>query len=91
MRNAKNIIRHEIIGLECMVVGAENKSQTGLRGMIVNETMKTVDIETGTGIKKIPKAGSKFKIKLDNETIVLDGNFILGRPEDRIKKKITKW
>lgn len=92
MRVPKNITRHELIGLECTVVKASNKSQAGIAGKIVDETMKTVIIKHGTGEnKRIPKKGTIFRIRLDNKEVDVDGNYLVARPEDRIKKKFRKW
>ena len=87
MRTAENIIRHELIGLECQVVSSANDDQRGLKGKITDETMKTIMIDG----KAVEKKGSVFKLKLSKETVEVDGNFIIARPEDRIKKKIKKW
>ena len=87
MRNAENILRHELIGLECEVLSASNPSQKGIRGKIVDETMKTVII----GGKVVEKKGTTFRLKLGKEDVLVDGNFLIARPEDRIKKKIKKW
>lgn len=87
IRNASNILRHELIGLECKVVTANNKSQIGMQGKIVDETLKTLSISG----KKVEKKGSVFRVKLESKTIDIDGNYLLSRPEDRIKKKIIKW
>ena len=87
MRTAENILRHELIGLECVVEKADNKSTIGIGGRIVDETLKTVVI----GGKKVPKKGSVFAVKLAGKKVHIDGNFIIARPEDRIKRKIKKW
>ncbi len=89
MRNAENILRHELIGLECEVVTASNPSQVGIRGKIVDETMKTIVI--GSERKAVEKKNTVFRVNLGGETVDIDGNFIIARPEDRIKKKIKKW
>ncbi len=90
MRNASNILRHELIGLNCKVVGATNKDQIGTEGKIVDETLKTVIIESG-GKKRIEKKGTTFRIEVGGKKVDVDGNFLIARPEDRIKKKISKW
>lgn len=87
MRNAKNILRHELIGLECEVVKAGNPSSIGIRGTIKDETMKTLVVKD----KRIAKAGSVFRVALAGQKIDIDGNFLVARPEDRIKKKFKKW
>ncbi len=86
MRNAKNIIQHELIGLYCEVVSAKNSSQTGINGKIIDETARMLKIRTEKERKQISKAGTIFRIKLDGEKIDVNGDYILARPEDRIKK-----
>ncbi|MEM7819841.1 MAG: ribonuclease P protein component 1 [Candidatus Aenigmatarchaeota archaeon] len=90
MRNQKNILRHELIGLECEIVKAKNKYQVGLKGKIIDETMKTILLENEK-IKRIPKQGTTFRLKLDNCIVDVDGDKLISRPEDRIKKKFKKW
>jgi ribonuclease P protein subunit POP4 len=91
MRKPENILRHELIGLSCKVISSKNKSQIGIEGEIIDETMKTLVIETPKGRKRIEKKGTIFEITLNDKKIYIDGNYIYGRPEDRIKKKIKKW
>lgn len=90
-RTAKNIVQHELIGLECEVVAASNRSQIGTKGKVVDETMKTVVIGTEHGPKVIEKQGSVFRLDLDGRIVDIDGSVLLARPEDRIKKRISKW
>jgi len=87
VRSVKNIVQHELIGLECEVIDAMNKSQIGIKGRVTDETLKTLVINS----KRIFKRGSRFCFRLNNENINVDGNQLIARPEDRIKKKIKKW
>jgi len=89
MRNEKNILRHELIGLPCEVVRALNNSSVGVKGKIVDETMQTVVIQDDEK-KRIIKKGTTFRLDIGKKVDV-DGNYIIARPEDRIKKKISKW
>ncbi len=91
MRTPSNIIRHELIGLECIIAKASNKSQAGISGKIIDETMKTISIRHEGANKKIPKQGTVFRISLDNKEVDVDGNYLIARPEDRIKKRFRKW
>lgn len=91
MRTASNILRHELIGLECRIVKADNKSQVGIGGKIVDETRKTIDIETAKGFRTIPKQGSVFRLVLGKETVEVPGDLLVAKPEDRIKKKFSSW
>jgi ribonuclease P protein subunit POP4 len=87
MRNVENILRHELIGLQCSVVKAANKSQVGISGRIEDETLKTIVING----KRVFKKDAVFRLKVGSSTVEVDGNYLLTRPEDRIKKKIKKW
>lgn len=91
MRTAKNIIRHELIGLKCEIINSENISQKGISGKIVDETMKTIVIETGKSEKKIPKKGTMFRLEIGKQSVDINGDYLVARPEDRIKKKFTRW
>jgi len=91
MRTPKNIIRHELIGLNAEVVEAKNKDIVGIKGRIIDETQKTFTLETKKGIKKIQKGIAKFKLSFDKFEVIVDGKSLFGRPEDRIKKKIKDW
>lgn len=91
VRNAKNILRHELIGLECEVVKSRNPYNVGIKGKIIDETMKTLVIRSGEKEKKILKAGSVFRLLLGKQKVDVTGDYIVARPEDRIKKKFQKW
>ncbi len=91
MRTPSNIIRHELIGLECVVSKASNKGHAGISGKIVDETLKTIIISHKGTNKRIPKQGTVFRIMLDNKEVDVDGDYLIARPEDRIKKKFRKW
>ncbi|MFA4819721.1 MAG: ribonuclease P protein component 1 [Candidatus Aenigmatarchaeota archaeon] len=87
MRNPSNILRHELIGLKCRVTDSKNKSQIGIEGKIIDETIKTIVI----GDKRVQKKDAVFMVSLSGKNVYIDGNAIIARPEDRIKKKIKKW
>ncbi len=89
MITENNITRHELIGLNAEVV--EGNSE-GLKGKVVDETMNRLTIDTTKGEKKILKKGSSFRFTIPSKKkIRVNGNVILARPEDRIKKRLKKW
>lgn len=90
MRSPKNILRHELIGLKCKVIKADNKSQVGLEGKIIDETMKTLVVKDNNK-KTVMKKGTVFRIRVGKNTVDVDGSYLVSRPEDRIKKKFKKW
>ncbi|MHA1265191.1 MAG: ribonuclease P protein component 1 [Candidatus Helarchaeota archaeon] len=88
----KTLIFHCLIGLEVKIIQSTNPFHQNISGKIVDETKKTFLIKTTTNEKRIPKKGSIFRFYLPNARIVeVLGNLLLGRPEERIKKKINKW
>jgi ribonuclease P protein subunit POP4 len=91
MRTARNILRHELIGLDCKIKKADNNTQLGIEGRIVDETRKTVLIETKAGFKSLPKQGSVFLLTLQGQKVEVPGDLLVAKPEDRIKKKLNSW
>ena len=89
----KNIVRHELIGLKVRISSSKNKSLKGLSGIVVDETYNTLVIKTTDGKEKtIIKKICVFDLTLPNGTVVsVDGRLLVGRPEERIKKKLPKW
>lgn len=88
----KNLPRHELIGLKVKIVKSPNSSELGIEGVIIYETMNTLHVETKRGRKTIIKKDRLFQIWLpDGLKVTVEGNVILGRPEDRLKKKLKSW
>ncbi len=88
-----NIIKHELIGLKVEVIDSSHTGYIGIRGTIIYETMKTLIIEDEKGKRRtVPKEVCTFKIVLpDGRLLKVKGKVLLGRPEDRIKKKVRAW
>lgn len=92
MITPENLVRHELIGLLIEVVESSNKFLTGLSGTVVDETRQTLTIKTGKGEKKIPKDVCVFVFRLpDGKKVKVNGELLVSRPEDRIKKKLKRW
>ena len=81
----KDLIRHEFIGLEVEVIQAKNPSLIGIKGKIIDETKNTFTIKDHK-TKKILKAQVTLLIKMGNETIKIEGNVLVNKSEDRLKK-----
>ena len=93
MISSRNVLRHELIGLDVLVSGATNPGQRGLSGRIIDETRNLLVIETKNGIKRIAKMYSKFQVSLPSRELVeIDGSVLVLAPEKRInlheKKRI---
>lgn len=83
----KNVMRHELIGLEARVINSSDPTLLGVHGRILDETRGTLVIENSSGVKIIPKAGSTYEIKLpDGEKMVIEGQKLIGRPEERVRR-----
>ncbi len=86
MITKKNIKKHEIIGLEVEVLKSKNKSQEKMKGLVVDETKKTIKVDTKKEEKTIPKQDTVFMFKKNKKVIKVNGNDIMFRPEERIRK-----
>ena len=61
-------------------------------GVIEQETKNTLQIKTGNGIKVIPKQSSILIIDNNDYRYQIQGYKLVGRQEDRIKRKTKrKW
>ncbi len=92
MINSENIFYHELIGLKVKVFKSNNSSLIGIKGKVIDETKKTLKLETEKDEEKlIPKNVSIFHFTLPNgEHVEIDGKILVNRPEDRIKKRYKK-
>lgn len=51
-----------MVGKYTCVIKAENPSQIGMKGLIVDESRNTVTMQTQKGLKRLPKKGTSFEI-----------------------------
>jgi len=84
---AENIIRHELIGLDARISGGHNKSQKKIKGLIVAETRNTLTLSNGKKEKTVVKCEASFIFNLGGTMVEVEGKTLIGRPEDRVKKK----
>jgi ribonuclease P protein subunit POP4 len=92
MISARNLIRHELIGLNVEIADSTNKSHVGLKGLVVDETKNLLAIETDKGIKKIQKKGAEFIFTIpEGKRVKVNGAIIAKRHEERVKLKVKKW
>jgi ribonuclease P protein subunit POP4 len=91
MKVTPDIVRCELIGLESQIVQSRNSDNLGIRGRIINETRKTFTILQGEKKKMVIKSSSVFKFTFSDGTIIkINGELLVGRPEERLKKKIRR-
>ncbi len=83
MRTPGNLAYHELIGLPVKVLGSESGPAL-FSGKVVWETKNTLVIVSEKGRRlTIPKKHRFFVFKLGDEEVVLRGESIAFRPEDR--------
>ncbi|KPV64506.1 MAG: Ribonuclease P protein component 1 [Candidatus Bathyarchaeota archaeon BA2] len=91
MKVTPDIVQQELIGLNAKVVGTSHPGYMGIAGRVVDETRNTISILHKDRKKIIIKSTAVFHFTLPDGTIVeIDGKAILGRPEDRIKKRVRR-
>lgn len=88
MKASTTIVQDEFIGLRAKIMNSSNPSYAGITGPIIDETRNTMVIRHKGEAKVILKAATVFQFTLpDGSVIEIQGEAILGRPEDRVKKK----
>ena len=86
MRSEDAIYFGEFIGREISVSSSANLTLKGKRGMVVDETKKTLVINDGKKQLVIPKDICSFEIRSGERSLEILGKAIVSRPEDRIKE-----
>lgn len=85
MISPRNILMHELIGLDVTVVEASNPALSGLSGRIIDETRNTLVILGDRGQKRVQKHRTRFRLTLPDGVLVeIDGSVLVMAPERRI-------
>jgi len=91
MKVTPAFVQGEFIGLIAKVVKSTNPNNAGLRGKVIDETRNTLVIRRKNEDKIIVKNQAVFHFTTPDGTIVeVDGNVIVGSPEDRVKKRLRR-
>jgi len=91
MRVTPIFVQSEFIGLHAKVVKSANPNYVGISGKVIDETRNTLVIRHENKDKVIVKNAAVFHFTMSDGTIVeVDGNIILGRSEDRLKKRLRR-
>jgi len=91
MKVTPAIVQHEFIGLNAEVVSSPQSSYVGIKGRVVDETRNTLVILHKNEKKTVIKETAVFHFTMPDGTVVeIDGKTIVGKPEDRIKKRIRR-
>ena len=91
MRVGPDIIREELIGLQAEVVASRHPGYVGIKGRVIDETRNMLVIEHEGRRKMVPKAVCTFHFTFPDGTVVeIEGRLLIGRPEDRLKKRLRR-
>lgn len=84
----RNLLRHELIGLEARVMNSSDSTLLDTCGKIINETRDLLVIEQAGRAKSVPKSNSTFQITLPSgEEATVEGKKLVGRSEERVRRK----
>lgn len=87
-----NLRAQEFIGLQLTVTNAKDPTLRGITGTIRDETRNTLRVEAHGKLLTLPKAGTIFDLRLDSlNSFKVNGNEVIYRPEDRVKKGLARW
>ena len=84
MITSKNLVNHELIGLDVTIVESTNKKLIGLSGKIIDETKSMFNIDTSKGSKLISKSHNNWKFDLDGSQVIVNGSSITRRSYERV-------
>ncbi|MEM0482399.1 MAG: ribonuclease P protein subunit [Nitrososphaerota archaeon] len=87
MRRNKRIV--SLIGYHCTLIKKADGSR--LDGLIIGETANTLLVQTQKGPKRIPKKGHIFEIVVEGEKMIADGDELVGRPAQNLKRIRHNW
>ena len=82
-----DIKKAELIGKITKIVESTDPNRIGVKGKIVDETKNMFTILCKGKETRIQKTGNTFAFTSENKTVEIKGKSLLGRPEDRIKRK----
>lgn len=87
----RNILRHELLGLA--VRAKSMRGECVHVGEVAGETRNMIRILRNDGrLVMLPKNAYLFEFTLPSgERVLVDGSTLVGRPEERLKKKIRRW
>ena len=91
MKVTPAIVQQELIGLEAKVVRSSHPGFVGIEGKVLDETRNTILILHKNKKKIVIKNTAVFNLTTPDGTIVeIDGKTIIGRPENRVKKRVKR-
>jgi len=91
MKITPDIIRYEFIGAQARIAQSTHPGYLGLAGPVIAETKNTLTLIHQGQPKSVIKDLATFDFSFaDGTTVEIDGNLLVGRSEDRLKKSIKR-
>jgi ribonuclease P protein subunit POP4 len=91
MKVSPAVVQGEFIGLDAKIAKSTQQNIVGMRGKIIDETRNTFVILHNNKRKIVPKDTAIFHFTFPDKTVVeIDGKLLVGRPENRVKKRIRR-
>jgi ribonuclease P protein subunit POP4 len=91
MKVSAAIVQGEFIGLDAKIAKSTQPDNVEIKGKVVDETRNTFVIIHDNKKKVIVKDTAVFHFTFhDNTVVAIDGKLLVGRPEDRVKKRIRR-
>lgn len=91
MRITPDVVRYEFIGRRAEVAKIIDSNDVSVSGVVVDETRNTFILMADRKRKTVVKESSVFRFELPDQAIVeIEGRLLVGRPEDRLKKRIKR-
>jgi ribonuclease P protein subunit POP4 len=86
----RSVLLHELIGLDVRVLDDSNPSNASIAGKVVDETRNTLIVMSGGRPRRIAKKDAVFAFSLEEGDVEVDGAALVGRPEDRVKRRLKR-
>lgn len=83
-----------LIGRKVKIIKSRNKTLEGLEGLVIDETKNMIIIESKNELKKVLKKEVRLDVTTQEGSFIIEGSDIIGRVEDRFKKKVkvkSRW
>jgi len=82
----KQLARDELIGLKVKIINCTDPSWNDKEGIIIDETKNILKISIDNKVKMIAKKTASFEFIYKGQKVIINGDKINYRPENRIKK-----
>ena len=80
-----DVVKYEFIGKKIEVIDSKNKNLIGVKGKVIDETKNMFVLDSG---KRIIKDQCTFDVTISKSKFRINGEVLVGRPEDRLKKNL---